>query len=110
MWPWTTIGYLLHNQNLKLLLSKLFLLTIWHWQTIVSAVYNLRAVKIEFNLVSKVVNEKAYSDQWVCDLNVKMSKIITTAEVKKHNTKDSVWMIIHNDVYDVTNYLDEVSK
>lgn len=59
---------------------------------------------------SKVVNEKAYSDQWVCDLNVKMSKIITTAEVKKHNTKDSVWMIIHNDVYDVTNYLDEVSK
>ncbi|KAI8431958.1 hypothetical protein MSG28_004491 [Choristoneura fumiferana] len=36
-----------------------------------------------------------------------MSRIITTAEVKKHNHKDSVWMIIHNDVYDVTNFLDE---
>ncbi|XP_073945750.1 cytochrome b5-like [Choristoneura fumiferana] len=36
-----------------------------------------------------------------------MSRIITTAEVKSHNHKDSVWMIIHNDVYDVTNFLDE---
>ncbi|XP_050305222.1 cytochrome b5 isoform X2 [Anthonomus grandis grandis] len=34
-------------------------------------------------------------------------KIFTTAQVKEHNTKSSVWIIIHNDIYDVTSFLNE---
>jgi len=30
------------------------------------------------------------------------------AEVKKHNTKDNIWFIIHGVAYDVTKFLDEV--
>ncbi|XP_045484540.1 cytochrome b5-like isoform X5 [Pieris rapae] len=36
-----------------------------------------------------------------------MDKIITLEEVKKHRRKNSVWIVIHNDVYDVTSYLEE---
>ncbi|XP_045525422.1 cytochrome b5 reductase 4-like isoform X5 [Pieris brassicae] len=36
-----------------------------------------------------------------------MDKIITLEEVKKHRRKSSVWIVIHNDVYDVTSYLEE---
>jgi len=34
-------------------------------------------------------------------------KIITSEEVSKHNEKSSTWIIIHGDVYDVTNFLEE---
>ncbi|XP_041981100.1 cytochrome b5-like [Aricia agestis] len=36
-----------------------------------------------------------------------MSKVITSEEVIKHNSNDSVWMVIRNDVYDVTSFLEE---
>ena len=31
----------------------------------------------------------------------------TLDEIKKHNTTDDCWIIIHNNVYDVTNFLKE---
>lgn len=31
------------------------------------------------------------------------------AEVKKHNDNKSTWIAIHNEVYDVTAFLNEVS-
>ncbi|XP_023949956.2 cytochrome b5 [Bicyclus anynana] len=35
-------------------------------------------------------------------------KVISTAEVAKHNSKQNgVWMIIHDNVYDVTSFLEE---
>ncbi|XP_039757305.1 cytochrome b5-like [Pararge aegeria] len=35
-------------------------------------------------------------------------KVIFTAEVQKHHYKENgVWMIIHNNVYDVTSFLEE---
>ncbi|XP_038212689.1 cytochrome b5-like [Zerene cesonia] len=36
-----------------------------------------------------------------------MDKIISLQELKKHNSQSSVWMVIHNDVYDVTAFLQE---
>ncbi|RHZ54188.1 hypothetical protein Glove_429g42 [Diversispora epigaea] len=36
-----------------------------------------------------------------------MSKIITTEEVANHNTEKSIWIIVHNKVFDVTNFLNE---
>ncbi|CAG9582967.1 unnamed protein product [Danaus chrysippus] len=36
-----------------------------------------------------------------------MARQITIEEVKKHKRKNSVWMIIHDDVYDVTSFLHE---
>ena len=30
--------------------------------------------------------------------------VLTGAEVAKHNTKDSVWVIVHGKVYDVTDF------
>ncbi|KAF9420121.1 hypothetical protein HW555_003534 [Spodoptera exigua] len=30
-----------------------------------------------------------------------------TDEVKRHNTRKSVWMVIRNEVYDVTSFVDE---
>ncbi|XP_050344383.1 cytochrome b5-like [Nymphalis io] len=36
-----------------------------------------------------------------------MARMISLEEVKKHRRKSSVWIIIHNDVYDVTNFLTE---
>ncbi|XP_035437423.2 cytochrome b5 isoform X2 [Spodoptera frugiperda] len=36
-----------------------------------------------------------------------MSKILTAEEVKRHNTRKSVWMVIRNEVYDVTSFVDE---
>lgn len=32
---------------------------------------------------------------------------ITASEVKKHNTRRSVWLVIRNEVYDVTAFLNE---
>lgn len=31
-------------------------------------------------------------------------------EVKKHNAAGSSWLVIHNQVFDVTKFLDEVSR
>lgn len=36
-------------------------------------------------------------------------KTYTLAEVKQHNTKTDLWVIIHDKVYDVTRFLSEVS-
>ncbi|CAH0686449.1 unnamed protein product [Spodoptera exigua] len=36
-----------------------------------------------------------------------MSKVFTADEVKRHNTRKSVWMVIRNEVYDVTSFVDE---
>lgn len=32
----------------------------------------------------------------------------TKAQIKEHNSKSSVWVLIENDVYDVTPFLNEV--
>ncbi|VVC93412.1 unnamed protein product [Leptidea sinapis] len=36
-----------------------------------------------------------------------MDRIITLNEVAKHKNQSSVWIIIHDSVYDVTSYLEE---
>lgn len=36
------------------------------------------------------------------------TKLYTLAEVSKHNTNKSVWLVIHNSIYDVTEFLNEV--
>ncbi|GBB97549.1 hypothetical protein RclHR1_00300028 [Rhizophagus clarus] len=36
-----------------------------------------------------------------------MSKVITTEEVAQHNTDSSIWIIVHDKVFDVTNFLNE---
>lgn len=36
-----------------------------------------------------------------------MTQIVTLEEVKQHNTRNSVWFVIHNKVYDVTKFMDE---
>lgn len=36
------------------------------------------------------------------------TKLYTLAEVSKHNTNKSVWLVIHNSIYDVTQFLNEV--
>lgn len=35
------------------------------------------------------------------------TKTVTLEEVKQHNTRNSVWFVIHNKVYDVTKFMDE---
>lgn len=37
-------------------------------------------------------------------------KKITLEEVTKHNAAGSSWLVIHNKVFDVTKFLDEVSE
>ncbi|XP_047028100.1 cytochrome b5-like [Helicoverpa zea] len=41
------------------------------------------------------------------DKKDKSDRLITADEVKRHNTRKSVWMVIRNDVYDVTSYIEE---
>ncbi|CAG9857337.1 unnamed protein product [Phyllotreta striolata] len=36
-----------------------------------------------------------------------MSTLYTLAEVKKHNDNKSTWIVIHNNIYDVTAFLNE---
>lgn len=36
-------------------------------------------------------------------------KTYTRAEVAKHNTNKDTWLLIHNNIYDVTAFLNEVS-
>lgn len=38
------------------------------------------------------------------------TRMIRRAEVLEHNTGRSTWLIIHDKVYDVTKFLDEVSN
>ena len=43
----------------------------------------------------------------------KSSKLISMKEVEEHNSvggQKSIWMVIHDKVYDVTNFLDEVKR
>ena len=35
-------------------------------------------------------------------------KIVTKAEMQEHNTAKSLWISIHNQVYDISEFLDEV--
>lgn len=37
-------------------------------------------------------------------------KQYSLAEVAQHNSNKSVWFVIHNNIYDVTEFLNEVSK
>ena len=36
-------------------------------------------------------------------------RVITLEEMKEHKTGKSIWMSIHDKVYDVTKFLEEVS-
>ncbi|KAJ1948834.1 hypothetical protein FBU59_001413 [Linderina macrospora] len=36
-----------------------------------------------------------------------MSKTYTAEVISKHNTRDDIWVVIHNKVYDITKFLDE---
>lgn len=40
--------------------------------------------------------------------NEETTKTFTLEEVAKHNEKKSVWLLIHDSVYDVTKFLEEV--
>ncbi|CAL1701016.1 unnamed protein product [Somion occarium] len=35
------------------------------------------------------------------------TKIVTYEELKAHNSKDSIWLLVHEKVYDVTKFIDE---
>lgn len=37
------------------------------------------------------------------------AKVFTLAEIAEHKSTDSCWIVIHDKVYDVTKFLDEVS-
>lgn len=37
------------------------------------------------------------------------NRVIRMSEVEQHNTGKSVWIVVHDKVYDVTKFLDEVS-
>lgn len=39
-----------------------------------------------------------------------MAQQYTYADVKNHNNNQSSWIVIHNDIYDVTAFLNEVRK
>ena len=51
---------------------------------------------------------------WSTIVIVKMSegeqlKVYSMEEVEKHNTAESLWLVIHDKVYDVTTFMEEVS-
>lgn len=37
-------------------------------------------------------------------------KIYSLQDVQKHDSNKSLWLVIHNRVYDITKFLDEVRK
>ncbi|CAG4961490.1 unnamed protein product [Colias eurytheme] len=44
----------------------------------------------------------------VSDLNnTNMDRVISFKEVRKHRKEDSVWMVIHGEVFDVTAFLED---
>lgn len=43
-------------------------------------------------------------------LTFKMATVYTQAEVEKHNTKGDIWMVIHEKVYDVSTFAEDVSS
>jgi len=53
------------------------------------------------------------SESFAKDLDVTMEgqkssgKVFRLAEVSKHDSAEDMWMVIHNKVYDVTNFLEE---
>ena len=46
----------------------------------------------------------------MADSTAEEVKKITLEEVKSHNVAGSSWLVIHNKVFDVTKFLDEVSE
>lgn len=42
-------------------------------------------------------------------LHCRMASVYSTEDVKKHNKKKDLWIMIHNNVYDVTDFIQEVS-
>ena len=40
--------------------------------------------------------------------NDKKLPVFTWEDVAKHNTSESLWLIVHDKVYDVTPFMDEV--
>ena len=57
----------------------------------------------------------AAQDSFVKSLDVTMDsqkssgKIFRLEEVKEHSSPDDMWMAIHNKVYDITKFLEEVN-
>ena len=43
----------------------------------------------------------------ICHIEKFDNRILTLEEVKKHNTENSLWTIYKNDVYDITEFIDE---
>ncbi|KAL1931950.1 hypothetical protein VTP01DRAFT_9006 [Rhizomucor pusillus] len=39
-----------------------------------------------------------------------MASVYSTEDVKKHNKKKDLWIMIHNNVYDVTDFIQEARK
>lgn len=39
-----------------------------------------------------------------------MAKELSFEEIKKHNDRKCTWIVINNDVYDVTPFLDQVGR
>lgn len=38
-----------------------------------------------------------------------MAKEYSLSQVKKHNNNQGAWVVIHNEIFDVTSFLNEVS-
>ena len=63
----------------------------------------------------QLYRECLFSDTWSkqCRMAEEV-KTLRLEEVKKHNVAKgpdkSIWTVIHDKVYDITNFLDEVSK
>lgn len=69
---------------------------------------NSRAGRAHVTWLDKIVSHRPRFEQ-VQSLQVrrKMTKKYTYAEVKSHNDSKSSWLVIHNNVYDVTEFLNE---
>jgi hypothetical protein len=37
-------------------------------------------------------------------------KVFTLEQLKEHGTRESLWMLLHDKVYDITKFMDEVSS
>lgn len=38
------------------------------------------------------------------------NQTFSLADIAKHNSNQSTWIVIHNNIYDVTKFLNEVSR